>query len=194
MTSIDSEQVQLPRELRNICVSMCGYHLFHQGTSPVYRFTSFSRRILCSCCRLCKHGFEMLQINRLGCIFIILVAVTVLPSKLGCFFLSIDLHHIACYSCAVQTSSYAILAFLPPAQESSLLSALHLRSACVEFAGLAQEASPAAESSPSVSQVVQDLLSSPISASSGPPVPASLNATTPEAVAPAPAVAVVRLQ
>ncbi len=61
----------------------------------------------------------------------------------------------------------------------------------VYYAGCGQLTPAAAESSPSVSDVVQGLLSSPVIASSGAPV-APVNGSSPESVAPAPAVAVVR--
>ncbi len=61
----------------------------------------------------------------------------------------------------------------------------------VWYAGLGQLTPAAAGSSPSVSDVVQGLLSSPVVASSGPPL-APVNGSSPESVAPAPAVLVVR--
>ena len=61
----------------------------------------------------------------------------------------------------------------------------------VWYAGLGQLTPAAEESSPSVSDVVQGLLSSPVTTTSGAPV-APVNGSSPESVAPAPAVVVVR--
>ena len=59
------------------------------------------------------------------------------------------------------------------------------------YAGSGQLTPAAAGSSPSVSDVVQGLLSSPVVASSGPPLP-PVDGSSPESVAPAPAVVVVK--
>ena len=62
------------------------------------------------------------------------------------------------------------------------------------MAGLGQVSPPASPTS--FSEVVQGLLSSPITAEpgGGPPLPPSLNSSNPEPVAPAPAVVVVSHQ
>ncbi len=59
------------------------------------------------------------------------------------------------------------------------------------YAGLGQLTPAAAGSSPSVSDVVQGLLSSPVVATSAPSLPL-VNGSSPESVAPAPAVTVVK--